>query len=194
MSVATLRTALLPRATALSDSVLIVMGVATLTLLAQISLPVSGSPVPITGQTLGVLLVATAFGARLGSATFAIYLCAGIAGAPIFAPMPDGAPHGWERIVGPTGGYLIGMLFATFLLGYLADRRFDQKFSTSFLHFLLGNAVIFSVGLMWLHHISRESWAWTIATGLTPFIVGEALKIFIAGTSLPLLWRLLSRR
>lgn len=194
MSVVTLRTAFMPRSTALSNSVLLVIGVATLSLLAQIALPIPGSPVPVTGQTLGVLLIGTAYGARLGFATFATYLLAGIAGAPIFAPSATGSRHGWERIVGPTGGYLIGMLIASLLLGYLAERGFEQKFSTSFLHFLIGNVVIFSAGLLWLHRYSAQSWSWTINAGLTPFIVGEALKIAIAGSSLPLLWRTLARR
>lgn len=194
MSTATLRSAVVPRATALSDAVLLVIGVATLALLAQISLPIPGSPVPVTGQTLGVLLIGTAYGARLGGLTFATYLAAGVAGAPIFAPSATSANHGIERLVGATGGYLIGMLLASYALGFLAERRLDQKFTTSFIHFLIGSAITFSFGLLWLQHYTDKSWSWTLGAGLTPFIVGEVVKIAIAGTSLPLVWRFLSRR
>lgn len=194
MSTATLRSAVIPRSTALSDAVLLVLGVGALALLAQISLPIPGSPVPVTGQTLGVLIIGTAYGARLGALTFATYLAAGVAGAPIFAPSATSANHGVERLVGATGGYLVGMLIASYLLGFLAQRRLDQRFATSFLHFLIGSAVTFTFGLIWLHHVTAESWAWTINAGLTPFIVGEVVKIAIAGTSLPVVWRFLARR
>ena len=194
MSTATLRSAVVPRATALSDAVLLVVGVATLTLLAQISLPIPGSPVPVTGQTLGVLLIGTAYGARLGGLTFATYLAAGVAGAPIFAPSSTSANHGIDRLVGATGGYLIGMLISSYLLGLLAERRLDQKFSTSFLHFLIGSVITFTFGLLWLQHFTGKSWSWTLNAGLTPFIFGEVIKIAIAGTSLPVIWRFLSRR
>lgn len=194
MSTATLRSAVIPRSTALSDAVLLVLGVGALALLAQISLPIPGSPVPVTGQTLGVLIIGTAYGARLGALTFATYLAAGVAGAPIFAPSATSANHGVERLVGATGGYLVGMLITSYLLGFLAQRRLDQRFATSFLHFLIGSAVTFTFGLIWLHHVTAESWAWTINAGLTPFIVGEVVKIAIAGTSLPVVWRFLARR
>lgn len=194
MSTATLRSAVTPRSTALSDAVLLVLGVGALALLAQISLPIPGSPVPVTGQTLGVLIIGTAYGARLGALTFATYLAAGVAGAPIFAPSATSANHGVERLVGATGGYLVGMLITSYLLGFLAQRRLDQRFATSFLHFLIGSAVTFTFGLIWLHHVTAESWAWTINAGLTPFIVGEVVKIAIAGTSLPVVWRFLARR
>ena len=194
MSAATLRTAVVSRSTVLSDSVLVVLGVALIAALAQVALPIPGSPVPVTGQTLGVLLIGTAYGARLGFTTFAAYLVAGISGAPIFAPSATAENYGWARIVGPTGGYLIGMLLASLALGYLAERRLDQKFSTSFIHFLVGSAITFTCGLFWLHQYTHQSWAWTINAGLTPFIFGEALKIAIAGTALPVVWRFLSRR
>jgi biotin transport system substrate-specific component len=164
-------------------------GIGFLSLLAQISIPVPGSPVPVTGQTLGVLLIGTTYGARLGFFTFASYLLAGIAGAPIFA----GSSHGIEKLTGATGGYLFGMLVASLLLGYLADRKADQKFRTSFPALLLGDLVIFTFGLAWLHASLDMTWAATFKAGLTPFILGEALKIAITATSLPLVWRKISR-
>jgi biotin transport system substrate-specific component len=157
--------------------------------MAQVSIPVPGSPVPVTGQTLAALLVGTTYGARLGFTTFATYLLAGIAGAPIFAPSATSANHGIDRVMGATGGYLIGMLVASLLLGYLADRRADQKFLTSYPALLLGEVLIFGIGLLWLRNSLDLSWSATIAAGFTPFILGEALKIAIVGTSLPLIWR-----
>ena len=188
-----LRSAVFPRSTALTQALFIVGGVGFISLLAQISLPVPGSPVPVTGQTLAVLLIGTTYGARLGLLTFATYLLAGIAGAPIFAPSATSANHGIARLTGATGGYLVGMLVASLLLGYLADRKADQKFRTSFPALLLGDLVIFTFGLTWLHASLDMTWAATFKAGLTPFILGEALKIAITATSLPLIWRRISR-
>jgi biotin transport system substrate-specific component len=188
-----LRATIFPRSSALTQALFIVGGIGFISLLAQISIPVPGSPVPVTGQTLAVLLIGTAYGARLGFITFASYLLAGIAGAPIFAPSATSANHGLARLTGATGGYLIGMLAASLLLGYLADRKADQKFKTSFPALLLGDAVIFAFGLTWLHFSLNLSWSATIAAGFTPFILGEALKIAITATSLPLVWRKISR-
>ena len=188
-----LRTAVFPRSNALTEAVFVVSGVGFISLLAQISLPVPGSPVPVTGQTLAVLLIGTTYGARLGFFTFATYLLAGIAGAPIFAPSATSAIHGIERLTGATGGYLVGMLVASLLLGYLADRKADQKFRTSFPALLLGDLVIFTFGLTWLHASLDMTWAATFKAGFTPFILGEALKIAITATSLPLVWRKISR-
>ena len=188
-----LRSAVFPRSTALTQALFVVGGVGFISLLAQISLPVQGSPVPVTGQTLAVLLIGTTYGARLGLLTFATYLLAGIAGAPIFAPSATSANHGIARLTGATGGYLVGMLVASLLLGYLADRKADQKFRTSFPALLLGDLVIFTFGLAWLHASLDMTWAATFKAGLTPFILGEALKIAITATSLPLIWRRISR-
>jgi len=188
-----LRAAIFPRSTALTEGLFIVGGIGFISLLAQISVPVPGSPVPVTGQTLAVLLIGTTYGARLGFLTFASYLLAGIAGAPIFAPSATSANHGIARLTGATGGYLVGMLVASLLLGYLADRKADQKFRTSFPALLLGDLVIFTFGLAWLHASLDMTWSATIKAGLTPFILGEALKIAITATSLPLVWRKISR-
>mgnify|MGYP000979442937 CR=1 FL=1 len=112
LSATSLRSSLIPRSTALSNAVLVVSGVLGLAALAQIAIPVPGSPVPVTGQTLGVLVLGTAYGSTLGFTTFAVYMLAGIAGAPVFA----NSGHGLDRLVGATGGYLVGMLVATFVL------------------------------------------------------------------------------
>jgi biotin transport system substrate-specific component len=188
-----LRATVFPRSSALTQVLFVAAGVAFISLLAQIAIPVPGSPVPVTGQTLAVLLIGTTYGARLGVLTFATYLLAGIAGAPIFAPSATSANHGIDRLIGATGGYLVGMLVASLVLGYLADRKADQKFRTSFPALLLGDAIIFTFGLLWLQQTLDLSWSKTIAAGFTPFILGEALKIAITATSLPLVWRRISR-
>jgi biotin transport system substrate-specific component len=190
LSATSLRTSLIPHSTALSNAVLVAGGVLGLAVLAQIAIPVPGSPVPVTGQTLGVLILGTAYGSTLGVTTFAIYLLAGIAGAPVFA----NSGQGLDRIVGATGGYLIGMLVATFVLGQLARFRLDQNFLTALPSMLIGTITTFSFGLVWLHQYTGQSWEWTIKAGLTPFIVGEILKITIAGTSLPIVWRFVNRK
>jgi biotin transport system substrate-specific component len=188
-----LRATVFPRSTVLTQALFVVGGIGFIALLAQISIPVPGSPVPVTGQTLAVLLIGTTYGARLGFITFASYLLAGIAGAPIFAHSATSANHGIARLTGATGGYLVGMLVASLLLGYLADRKADQKFKTSFPALLLGDLVIFTFGLTWLHASLDMTWAQTFKAGFTPFILGEALKIAITATSLPLVWRRISR-
>ena len=185
----TLRAAIFPRANSLTNSLLALGGAGFLAVMAQIAIPVPGSPVPVTGQTLAVLLIGTTYGARLGVTTFATYLLAGIAGAPVFAPSATSANHGIDRLLGATGGYLVGMFVASLLLGYLADRKADQKFATSFPALILGEITIFGFGLVWLHNSLDLSWSATISAGLTPFILGEVLKIAIVGTSLPLIWR-----
>ena len=107
--VSTLKSAFITRATVASQISLILTGTVFLAVMAQISIPIPGSPVPLTGQTLGVLLLGTAYGAGLGFSTIAFYLLMGMAGAPIFSSGTSGI----ERIVGPTGGYLVGMLISS---------------------------------------------------------------------------------
>lgn len=192
-TITTLRSAVFPRSSAVNSTVLyaglIAGGTLFLAGLAQVSLPIPGSPVPLTGQTLGVLLIGSSYGSTLGFSTMLTYLLVGIAGAPVFA---DGG-HGISKLTGATGGYLVGMLISSLLVGALAGRRWDQRLRTALPTMLLGDAVIFSFGLFWLHSFTDKSWGWTISAGFTPFILGEVLKIAIAGTSLPLVWRFVQK-
>ncbi len=184
-STATLRGALLTRSTFATKVALVAGGAAFLALMAQISIPVPGSPVPVTGQTLGALLLGSAYGASLGFTTFATYLIVGFMGAPVFAS----GTHGFARITGATGGYLVGMLVASLITGYLAGRKWDQKIATVIPTMLLGDVLIFGAGLFWLHHSIHATWATTYKLGFTPFILGEVIKIAIASTTMPTLWR-----
>ena len=192
MSVATttLRATVFPRSTVMTKAGFVIAGVAFLSLLAQIAIPVPGSPVPVTGQTLGVLLLATSYGATLGTTTFLFYLLVGALGVPVFA----NGGSGLDRIVGATGGYLVGMLLTSALLGYLGGRKWDQKFKTALPAMLIGNVLTFALGLLWLNQFTGKDWAWTISAGFTPFIIGEILKIAIAGTSLPIFWQFVQRK
>jgi biotin transport system substrate-specific component len=188
--VSTLRSAVFTRPTAATQISLVLTGTVFLALMAQISFPIPGSPVPFTGQTLGVLLLGTAYGAGLGFSTIAFYLLMGMAGAPIFSSGTSGI----ERIAGATGGYLVGMLISSLVLGALAGRKWDQKIRTVIPTMIIGNSVIFTVGLIWLHQYTGQSWAWTFEKGFTPFIFGEVLKIAIASTALPAVWKYVSKR
>ena len=189
LSTPLLRTAVVPRSTAMSNALFIFGGAIFLSMLAQIAIPVPGSPVPVTGQTFGVLLLATSYGATLALSTFSLYLLAGIAGAPVFANYG----HGLDRLIGPTGGYLIGMFLASFVLGKLAGRKWDKKIFSAVITMLIGDVIIFAIGLFWLQNFTGNDWAWTFNAGLAPFVIGELLKISIAGISMPLLWRAVQR-
>jgi biotin transport system substrate-specific component len=184
---ATLRSAVINRSTALTHSALVVSGVAFLTLMAQISIPVPGSPVPVTGQTLGALLLGTAYGASLGFTTFATYLIVGFLGVPVFASHG----HGLARLTGATGGYLVGMLVASAVTGFLAGRKWDQRIRTVVPAMIVSDLIIFTFGLIWLHHVASNTWSWTFSKGFTPFLLGEVIKIAIASTAFPILWRLI---
>jgi biotin transport system substrate-specific component len=188
-TIAPLRAVLIPRTTALTNATLLLGGTLFMSVMAQIAIPVPGSPVPITGQTLGVLLIGSSYGASLGLATIAAYIGFGLLGAPLFA----GGKHGLAVLTGSTGGYIVGMLFASYVVGALANRRWDVHLRTSFGQMLLGEILIFAPGLLWLQMSYNLSWSKTIAFGLTPFIVGEIIKIGIAGTALPSVWAVVRR-
>lgn len=185
-----LRAALFPQSNLITNGALALGGVTFLALMAQIALPIPGSPVPVTGQTLGALLIGASYGRALGATTFALYLGIGIAGAPVFSQQG----HGIAKVVGPTGGYLIGMFLATIALSFLASKKWDKKIYTAILSMLIGQALIFIPGLIWLQQSTGKDWSWTINAGLTPFIFGEILKLAIAASALPVLWRVVDKR
>lgn len=185
-----LRAALFPKSTLLTNATLVASGVAFLALMAQIALPIPGSPVPVTGQTLGALLIGASYGSALGATTFGAYLLIGIAGAPVFS----NHGYGLAKLVGPTGGYLVGMFLATIILSFLASKKWDKKIPTAIASMLIGQLVIFTPGLFWLHQYTGKDWAWTVNAGLTPFIFGEIIKLAIAATALPTLWRVVDKR
>ena len=164
---------------------ILVTGAALLTaLLAQVSIPVAGSPVPITGQTLAVVLTAAALGPARGLAGQGLYLVLGAIGLPFYA----GASGGLDVVWGATGGYLIGFLPAAYLVGLAARQGQDRRISRALPLFALGQLVIFAIGVPWLAVVANLSAAEAISAGFTPFIVGGVVKAAIAGVALPGAW------
>jgi biotin transport system substrate-specific component len=191
--VAPLRSAIFPQSTVVTKVGLVLGGTLFLSAMAQIKFAIPGSPVPFTGQTLAVLLLGTAYGASLGLTTITFYILAGIAGAPVFAPKTPPV-KGWDNLLGGTGGYLVGMVIATLVIGALAGRRWDQRIRTAIPTMLLGDAIIFLVGVPWLHHVYAMTWKSAIQNGFTNFILIEALKIAIASTALPTVWKFVPKK
>jgi biotin transport system substrate-specific component len=171
--------------------------------LAQVSFRLPFTPVPITGQTLGVLLVGAAYGPALGVATLVLYLFWGLVGLPVFAPNADGAHDtGLQvlRATSATGGYLLGFAVAAGVSGWLSRRGWDRSLRSSIGAMLLGSIVIYAVGVPWLYHALPpviEGKPVTLDTalslGLYPFIIGDTLKLLVAAGLLPAAWRLLER-
>lgn len=165
----------------------IAFGVAVLAALAQVRFEIG--PVPITGQTLGVLLIGAAYGARVGGATLLGYLLAGGLGLSVFT----GAGAGWSTFSGTTGGYLIGFLPAAFLVGYLSERGWDRSYLLMGASMALGNVVIYLFGLAWLSTLAPD-FATTLQWGLWPFLAGDLIKLLLAVALLPTAWKLLKAR
>jgi len=162
---------------------------------AQVSIPLPFTPVPFTLQPMVVLVGAAALGSRLGPASQVLYLLAGIAGLPVFAASPV-LPQGLGRLLGPTGGYLVSYPIAAFVAGWLAERSFDRRYLTSVVAMACGLAVIFAFGVSWLAWVAQPSpvgLSAALRTGLYPFVVADALKIVLASTVLPSVWKLIGR-
>lgn len=182
--------------------VALVLGFAALTALAaQVRFSLGFTPVPISGQTFAVLLAGAALGWRRGAASQAVYWAAGI-----FMPIPwyagdtTGASisAGWQVATGATAGYLAGFVLAAAVVGYLAERGQDRDLATSVPAMLAGTAVIYACGVLWLSAYLNIPVATGetngIALGLTPFLVGDVIKLVLAGMLTPLAWRLAHRR
>ena len=173
-------------ATALANVLLVVGAAAFVGLLAQVSIPLGFTPVPLTGQTLGVVLAGAALGWWRALASMSLYTLAGIAGLPWFA----GHAHGFPTY---TFGYLLGFVVAGTVLGALSERGQDRSVFSAFPAMLTAEVLIFVFGVTWLKYSAHYSVAQAIAGGLTPFLGGEAIKIALAGAALPSAWRLVER-
>ncbi len=173
--------------TLVRDVLLVVGGAGFVGALAQISIPLHFTPVPITGQTLGVLLAGTALGWRRAAASMALYAIAGVAGVPWFAGHASG-------YVGATFGYIVGFFFAGAACGYLAGRGADRSVLRALPAMLVAEIIIYAFGLTWLAldlHLSASA---TLADGFTPFLAGDAIKAVIAAGLLPAAWKLCGPR
>jgi biotin transport system substrate-specific component len=180
----------------------LVLGVAVLTALAaQIRIPLGFTPVPVTGQTFAVLLAGTVLGARRGALSQLAYWAIGIvAPMPWYAGDTTGASvaEGWQVATGATAGYLAGFVLAAAAVGYLAERGHDRSFSSSAPAMLAGTAIIYTMGVAWLaFHLSIpvvDGSPNAIELGLTPFLIGDLLKLLLAAVLTPLAWQALDRR
>jgi biotin transport system substrate-specific component len=166
--------------------VLVLAGSALIALAAQLRIALPFSPVPVTGQTFAVLLVAAALG-RLGVVSLAAYLAEGAVGLPVFA----GGATGLAYMSGPTGGYLVGFVLAAAIVGYAAERQWDRRLATSLLAMLAGEVVIYACGVAWLAQFPLP--VSPLQAGLVPFIPGDLFKMILAALALPGAWRLVRR-
>ena len=171
-----------------ADIVLVGLGVGLIALSAQFVFHLPWTPVPITGQTFGVLLVGGAYGANRGFATLAAYLVVGGLGVGVFAANSSG----WDvlKLTSATGGYLVGMLVAATLVGWLADRGWDRSALKSLPAMVLGNVVIYAFGFVWLQHSLGTTASQTWHLGVQPFLWGDGVKILLAAGLLPAAWKL----
>jgi biotin transport system substrate-specific component len=181
------------------DAILVVIGAVLIALSAMVSIRLPDNPVPITGQTFGVLLAAAALGRRRGMAATALYVLVGVVGLPAFAEGKGGvgviaAVNQGRLVLGATGGYLVGFVLASALVGRLAERRWDRRLPGALGVMLLGNVVIYLVGVPWLAAAVGLSADQAIAKGLIPFLFGDILKTLLAGAALPTAWWLVGRR
>ncbi len=169
--------------------ILAIAGSLLLTLSAKLQVPFW--PVPVTFQTLVVLIIGFSFGPRLAFATVMFYLLQGAVGLPVFAGTPEKG-IGLAYLLGPTGGFLIGFALAAAFCGVLAEKGWDRSMKKVLIGMLLGTAIIYATGLLWLGTLM----GWdkpVLQWGLFPFIPGDILKIVIAALLLPTVWRFLKK-
>lgn len=177
---------------------LVVIGAVFIALTANFSVRVAGSPVPITGQTLSVLVVGGALGFRRGVLATVLYLVIGLF-LPVYAEQHHGLAtivgfEGGRVVLGATGGYLVGFVVAAGLVGRLAELGWDRAIGGALAAMVLGNIVVYVVGLPWLAVATGESASWTVSNGLLPFVLGDMLKLALAAGLFPIAWWLVGRR
>ena len=177
---------------------LIVAGALFIALTANFAVPVPGSPVPLTGQTFSVLLVGGALGMRRGILATSLYLVIGFF-LPVYAQQASGVSHiasvdGGTLVLGATGGYLLGFVIASGLVGRLAELGWDRNLAGAVGAMAIGNVIIYVFGLPWLMAATGMNLADTIGAGLTPFLITDLIKLAIAAGVFPLAWWVVGRR
>lgn len=173
----------------LRNVLLVVAGSVLLFVSAKIKVPFY--PVPLSMQTFVVLMLGMVYGWKLGAATILLYLAEGAFGLPVFSGTPERG-IGIAYMVGPTGGYLLGFLFAAIVVGWMAERGWGRNVLTTFGAMVTGNLLIYGFGLLWLGSVI----GWdkpVLAYGLTPFLLGDLLKIIVAMLLLPVAWKLIRK-
>ena len=182
----TLYTRTFPRASGwLRDVILIVLGALFVAVLAQVKIPLPFTPVPLTGQTFGVLLVGATLGSKRSVMSMLLYIVLGALGLPVFA----GGAAGLAYLSGATLGYLVGFVIAAYVIGLLAERGMERSVRTSIFPFLVGTVIIYICGVAWLTVI-LGGFGKALAAGLIPFLIGDAIKLIAAALVLPAAWRL----
>lgn len=141
---------------------------------AYISIPIG--PVPIVLQNMFILLTGLMLGKKWGAISVCVYLISGAAGLPVFA----GGVGGIGRFAGPTGGYLIGYLPAVYLIGWISEKG-ERRFWIEIAAMILGMLVVYGLGVAWLKQYTGKTWPQTLAIGMIPFLIGDAVKIAAAG-------------
>jgi biotin transport system substrate-specific component len=174
--------------TRVRDSILIATGALFVYLTSLMVVP--HDPIPWTGQTFGVLMVGGALGLRRGLLAVALYVLLGYVGLPFFAESKSGV----SVILGPSGGYLIGFIVAAAVVGRLAELGWDRRFGGAIGMMLIGSAIIYAIGLPWLAVVRNLTPSATIAAGLTPFVLWDAIKLAVAAGIFPVAWWLVGRR
>jgi biotin transport system substrate-specific component len=189
MSSITLAPTLVRTTSVWREVALVSVGVVAIALAAQVVIPLPFTPVPLTGQTFAVLLVGGAYGASRGALTVLAYVTIGALGAGVFA---EGA-HGVDVLLSATGGYLVGMLLAAAIVGWAAERGWDRRLLPSVLAMLVGSVVVYAVGASWLAVSLELSPGTAFQLGVEPFLVGDLIKLALAGALLPGAWLGLAR-
>ncbi len=170
------------------DVALVAGGAGLMSLLAQVSIPVDPSPVPITGQTLGVGLVGATLGMRRGAASLLLYVLMGLL-LPVYS---EGA-SGWDTVWSASGGYLLGFVIAAAVVGRLAELGQDRKVLTAAVAFVLAQAIVFVPGVIGVKLATDQDWGWSVHWGFTVFIFGGLVKAAILAAVLPSAWSLVRR-
>ena len=168
---------------------MVVAGTLLLTVAAKTKVVLG--PVDLYLGNFAVLAIAAAFGLRLGLATFLLYLAEGAAGLPVFQSTPEKG-IGLAYMMGTTGGYLVGMIFATALVGWAADRGWGRNPLKLFSATLAGTIIILAFGYAWLATLIGAQGAWTL--GVVPFVLPDLIKAALAASAVPAVWALLGRR
>jgi len=176
-----------PKAGIAREGALILGGSLFIALAAQLRIPLPFSPVPVTGQTFAVLLLAAIYGSKRGPAAVMTYLILGFSGLPVFA----GGAFGAAVLLGPTAGYLAGFLGAAYIVGALSERGWDRRAWSTAASMIIGNLVIYIAGTAWLSKLI--GWNSALTVGVLPFLVGDAVKITLATFLLPVGWKLIGR-
>ena len=158
---------------------------------AQIRIPLGFTPVPITGQTFAVLVAGAALGKKLGALSQLTYWLAGLTGLPFYS----NATGGWSVGTGATMGYMIGFILAAIAIGHLAELKHDRKFITSLPAMMLGSAIIYVCGAVWLAHSLNIAVATgdknAISLGVAPFLIGDLIKVLLAAASTSTIWQVI---